>query len=242
MKYYLDQIAIEVTRKCNMNCAHCLRGDAQNVNIDNSYIDKLLEDVSGIGNVTFTGGEPSLNVDAIEYTLNKCIEMNIPVGSFYVVTNAKANPLPLAIACLKWYAYCDYRDDGVCGISISHDMFHDDIDREHEAILRGLAFFREDKTTDFNKTRLINEGRAANLYHMDKVSQSYRHEEFTYEEWGDEETRIESMIYLSANGEVRTDCDIAYDNYEYTIGNLQNRTLKSMIDEQIVEQLDCLPC
>lgn len=46
--------AIEVTRRCNMCCDHCLRGMAQNLDII------VLPD-----HVFFTGGEPFLNVKAI---------------------------------------------------------------------------------------------------------------------------------------------------------------------------------
>lgn len=28
-KLQLNEFAIEITRKCNMKCAHCLRGEAQ---------------------------------------------------------------------------------------------------------------------------------------------------------------------------------------------------------------------
>ena len=55
MKYYIENLCVEVTRKCNMKCAHCLRGDAQNMDINTCYIDTLLENVSGIGSITFTG-------------------------------------------------------------------------------------------------------------------------------------------------------------------------------------------
>ena len=65
MSKRLDNIAIEVTRKCNMGCEHCLRGNAQNMDIDFGYIDSFLNDVSSIGTITFSGGEPALNVEAI---------------------------------------------------------------------------------------------------------------------------------------------------------------------------------
>lgn len=29
MEIYVNYLAIEVTRRCNMKCNHCLRGDAQ---------------------------------------------------------------------------------------------------------------------------------------------------------------------------------------------------------------------
>ena len=162
MKYNLGDLAIEVTRRCNMSCAHCLRGEAQNMDIDKKYIDKLLEDVSNISYILFTGGEPSLNIEAIEYTLQRCQELNISVGGFYIVTNGKNNVLPLTIACLKWYAYCDDYED-IYGLALSRDMFHDEIDKDAEKILRGLSFFREDKFTDFNHVRIISEGRGAEL-------------------------------------------------------------------------------
>ena len=234
MKYYLNQLAIEVTRRCNMSCAHCLRGEAQNCDIKFAYIDKLLEAVTEIGSITFTGGEPSLNVEAIEYTLKRCQELNISVYNFYVVTNGKANTLPLALACLKWYAYCD-DDDEVSGLALSQDMFHDEVDDGNVAILRGLRFFREnDKRTDFNKVTLINEGRAQDLSGFRKIAESYRYSEFSYENW-DNYIYVESMVYLSANGDIKTDCDIAYENSDYTIGNLDDSTMAQILASQIDE-------
>ena len=173
MHYYIDNLVIGCTNRCNMNCAHCLRGESQNIDIDFAHIDNLLENVAGIGNITFSGGEPSLNIPAIEYTLEVCQKRNISVGSFYVVTNGKANILPLAIACLKWYAYCDC-DEDMCGLALSKDMFHEDIPRENENILKGLSFFRRDKYTDFNKVKIINTGRAEHLDGFDKMSVDYR--------------------------------------------------------------------
>lgn len=239
MKYYIENLAIEVTRKCNMNCAHCLRGNAQNMNIDTDYIDRLLEDVSGIGNVTFTGGEPSLNVQAIEYTLKKCEELGIPVCSFYIVTNGKENALPLALACLKWYAYCE-DDEEMCGLAMSRDKFHDNVGVNNESILRGLKFFREDKFTDFNRVNIINEGRAAELSGYYKVLAEDRHEEFSYD-WNGDTIYIETMVYLSANGEIRTDCDIAYDNEDYTIGNVGENSFNYIMQMQIIEKDEVLP-
>jgi len=38
-KLTFESLAIETTRRCNMKCAHCFRGDAQNVDIDYQHID-----------------------------------------------------------------------------------------------------------------------------------------------------------------------------------------------------------
>ena len=48
------------------------------------------------------------------------------------------------------------------------------------------------------------------------------------------------MIYLSANGEIRTNCNTAYDNDSYTIGNLNNESLQCIIEREIIEQPEVL--
>ena len=63
-KLSFANLAIEVTRKCNMHCAHCMRGDAQNADISEGKLSKFLSQVNFIGSLTITGGEPTLNVNA----------------------------------------------------------------------------------------------------------------------------------------------------------------------------------
>lgn len=36
--YAAISVFIEVTRRCNMCCAHCLRGDAENIDIQEKYM------------------------------------------------------------------------------------------------------------------------------------------------------------------------------------------------------------
>jgi sulfatase maturation enzyme AslB (radical SAM superfamily) len=222
-----------------MGCAHCLRGDSQNMDIDLNYIDQFLNGVDCIGNITFTGGEPSLNVIAIEYVLRKCQELGIGVGSFYIVTNGKENALELAIASLKWYAYCDDRDE-MCGLALSKDMFHGEIDNENENILRGLSFFRNDKFTDFNRVSIISDGRAIEIDGFKKIDVDMHNEDLSWDE-EDDCIRIESMMYLSANGDIRTNCDTSYDNDEYTIGNIGKDSLHYILQLQMIEKNGVLP-
>ena len=42
-KLTFENLTIETTRKCNMKCAHCLRGNSQNVDIDYRYIDDNMD-------------------------------------------------------------------------------------------------------------------------------------------------------------------------------------------------------
>lgn len=230
MKNELYNLIIEVTRRCNMGCAHCLRGDAQNIDIDVSYIDSILKDTDYISVLTFSGGEPSLNLAAIDYTLKRCQELNIRVGSFYIVTNGKSNVLPLTMSALKWYSYCEEKD--MCGLSLSKDIFHDDIDSENESLLRGLSFFTEDKFNDFDRVSLVYSGRAEELGWDHYTDVDSHNEELDVEYYNDIRS-INSMIYLSANGDIRTNCDTAYDDTEYVIGNLNENNFSDIIENYI---------
>lgn len=88
-KLRLNEFAIEITRKCNMKCAHCLRGEAQKKDIHKKYITKALEDISSIGSLTITGGEPTLNIPAIRFILEELKRLEIPVSNFYIVVNGR---------------------------------------------------------------------------------------------------------------------------------------------------------
>ena len=67
----VDQLTLEVTRRCNMNCAHCLRGDAQCLDMSKEVVDKVLQDIDYISFLFFTGGEPSLNIPIMDYFLSR---------------------------------------------------------------------------------------------------------------------------------------------------------------------------
>lgn len=166
--YAANSVFIEVTRRCNMCCAHCLRGDAESIDIQEKYIDAFLDSFEKgayISSLTFTGGEISLNIPAIRYTLKAVKERGIAVGSFYMVTNGKAvdKMANLAMASLEWWNYCDDKDDYSCGLCISSDDFHEAIPYESKSILSGLKYNRNDKVTNFHRACLLNEGRAKNL-------------------------------------------------------------------------------
>lgn len=86
-KLTFDDLGIEITRRCNMTCGHCLRGEAENVHLSREYVDQLLAQTEMIGALDFFGGEPTLNVDIMEYILDQLYERGIPVLQFGMVTN-----------------------------------------------------------------------------------------------------------------------------------------------------------
>ena len=39
---YVEYLMIEVTRKCNFTCGHCLRGDAQSKDFDVNHLSMII--------------------------------------------------------------------------------------------------------------------------------------------------------------------------------------------------------
>lgn len=217
---YIQNLVIEVTRKCNMSCAHCLRGNAQNVNIDKRAIDEiLLHSNDGIDCLTFTGGEPTLNLDAIAYTFQEIKRLGISLGSFYVVTNGRVYRQRLIDMLDEMYEYCYDKD--LCGLAVSDDIFHrvyqsgsfkstiyrymyDEYDCERE-------YFRlKDKQTDFYRVPLISEGRATLLNNYDK--RENKPSPYIDDLVHIDGTSICGTLYLNALGDLIDGCDWSYSS------------------------------
>ena len=205
---YVETLVFEVTRECNMKCAHCIRGDAQSLKLKEDYVDKVLSEVDSIGTLIFSGGEPSLNIPMIEYIFQKCSDLGKMPSSFYVVTNGKANAIQLATTLLKWYAECD--EPEYCGLALSSDDFHETAPKKEIRYFNGLSFFRpDDKMQKPGSRDWILDGGRAHENHLGRRAVS-DNLDFCFEDIDEDDARIE-LMYVSANGKVCGECDLPYD-------------------------------
>ena len=85
-KYVFAGLTVELTRKCNMNCPHCGRGDAQDKTMSTDTIDKLIEDVDKVAFLSVTGGEPLLEMDRLLYLIQS-ISNKWDIVALAIVTN-----------------------------------------------------------------------------------------------------------------------------------------------------------
>ena len=234
----LTDFAIEVTRRCNMACEHCMRGEAEDMDLDLALARKALEDVRYIDQIVFTGGEPSLNVPCMESVLGICKAQGIRVNSFFLATNGKEVTLDFLECLMHWYAYCIScsGDPNMSAVALSRDMFHEDIPYKNRALLMMLSFYDEAmKDTDFVKYPLIGEGRAAGLSD-DFKTRSPITEEPQISIGTDGTVTVSSMLYLSGSGDIRTCCDVAYDNDAYTIGNVGEEPLTAILMREAAKE------
>lgn len=86
-RVHFNFLQIELTRRCQLECAHCIRGNAQNIDMPKEVINRLLEQTKSIDRLTFTGGEPTLNLDGMRYILDCIKHNNIKIGMVEIVTN-----------------------------------------------------------------------------------------------------------------------------------------------------------
>lgn len=169
MERYIFNLTLEITRRCNMKCAHCLRGGAQRINMPSEIAQTALRRFDRIGTITFTGGEPLLNAREIINTLQYARWNGIEIESFYIVTNGTIFHEDLMDE--LYYLYDASMDKEICCISISQDMYHDEFQRE--SIWRNTQkyemfpfFYLQDKRMENSRYRMsdvIPEGRGKNI-------------------------------------------------------------------------------
>jgi MoaA/NifB/PqqE/SkfB family radical SAM enzyme len=229
MNLYLSQLILEVTRKCNMSCDHCMRGDAQNIDMSTEIIDRLLDAVEGhgIGSVTFTGGEPTLNVIIIQYFVDQVKKRNISVGSFFIVTNGKVESIDLIHTLIDLYAHCDEKE--MSGLVCSQDTYHEWV--EEPRIYPALKFFRPEGHGPEKDEYIIQEGRA---YDNGIGGRETVSEELDYEEYDAEYVSVNSNLHVASNGNIMSGCDFSFERVDRDkIGNILKQSLKTIIARRI---------
>jgi MoaA/NifB/PqqE/SkfB family radical SAM enzyme len=93
----LTRIAFEITRRCNLNCKHCLRDETEEQkDLDLGLIEKVMRqgrDGYGVNLTAFTGGEPFMYPD-----LEKLFELTADMGyTFSIVTNGHFVPKKMGL-------------------------------------------------------------------------------------------------------------------------------------------------
>lgn len=183
-------LILETTRRCNMTCAHCLRGDAEALDMTEMLVRNVMLQMADVDEITFTGGEPSLNPKAMRSALKYAKRKKLHVRGAFLATNGKSVSSDFLRACRDWHAYCatcaapPSCSDGWCSpdearrivramsdecepcglvVSLSMDEYHENIPLENVARLLTLPRVNDLKYHDPKDGSgwLLPEGRAA---------------------------------------------------------------------------------
>lgn len=209
-------LMIEVTRRCNIACNHCLRGDAQNMDMDISLVDKLFNQIESISTIVFTGGEPSLVPHIISNIISLAKEKQIPISNFYIATNAVSITNEFIIAVLDAWLYCD--DNEISSVDISSDIQHQEAASIEDEKLMAFKFVKKrNENHDYSKGGVIREGRGIYFPHARAINLK------PIEFYDDD---IDSNLYLNCLGNLLPECDLSYEsqnNKEIIIGNVMRK-------------------
>ena len=224
-----ENLILELTRRCNMNCAHCLRGHCQNHDMTFEIAKKAIDQFDYINSITFSGGEPTLCEDLIEKIVDYIISNNINVQGFYMASNGMNVSMKTMFALSNLYGYI-YRNYGVdeyqCTFDISLDQYHNSISDMNKGILHSFSFVSE--RGNIPERGVISEG----LANDNGIGCRYlnHYETFDVDDCGD--YNCYSMVYVNAKGNILPCCDFSYETQDYlscinicddTFDNLANR-------------------
>ncbi|MBF0650787.1 radical SAM protein [Dysgonomonas sp. GY75] len=209
MKLEIERLSIEITRRCNMRCSHCLRGSSQNIDIKTEYIENILRHSKRVGHLTITGGEPSMNVSAIKFILTRLKRRKIQVDGFYIVTNGSKTSMSgdFIEICKKLYA-CQNNEscpeEWDCMLEISNDRFHDCTYRDEVyEKLSTYPFFS-------NRYRLSNTG-GVPLLRQGRSKEGF---EPILNTIGLDDEGLNGDVYLNALGYLVKSCNLSYRNQQ----------------------------
>jgi len=115
---YIEQLHLQITRNCTLECEHCLRGNRQHININPIIIDKIFEDIKEIKSLLLTGGEPLIAIEVLEHLVKIIKTKDIKINKIYIVTNGTVLS-PRIINVLK-----EFNSFSKLDLKVSNDIFH----------------------------------------------------------------------------------------------------------------------
>ncbi len=209
-KLEIERLSIEITRRCNMKYSHCMRGSARNTDIKPEYITNILKYTRKIGYLNLTGGEPSMNIEAIRFVLlNSLKRRNITVGSFQIITNGSQTSMSdeFIEVCSKLYAYQQEESHPErldCMLEMSNDRYHDNScqDEVYQKLSAYPFFSNRYTSTNREGVALIKQGRSRTGYQV-PVSTV-----------GLDDNRVYGSLYLNALGYLIAAGDLSYSNQD----------------------------
>lgn len=200
----IRSLVIETTRKCNIQCQHCLRGDAQCINFDVKYLKALLEQDVEVQGITLSGGEPSLVVPVLKQIRETVKEFHrYELFNFYLATNGVDISEEFVLEMLRWYAICSEKE--MCDVELSNDQYHEDECSPSVELLEGLSFFSK-KFENPEYYEGVKEGRNKERTKARVNNETFQVEVYDYIEI--------DTVYLNCKGMIIPGCDYSYESQD----------------------------
>jgi len=237
-KVKIYNLAIELTKRCNLDCAHCLKGESQKVDIDPKTIDDIFKQVETVGRLVFTGGEPTLAPESLEHVINAIKKYDVKIMEWGMDTNGTtySNRFYNSLVELEKICRKSTSSNEMHGtIMISTDIYH------REAIQKAGLLTRSKYNRSIKETEklpwfmgyrdvpdeLFNEGRAVNIHDKKKIKFKPLH----YSLLEKEDAHIIGIaVFINANGDI-TQCDCSHERQRSNFydGNVSKNSILDIV-------------
>lgn len=122
-KYKVLDLGIEVTRRCNKACPHCLRGNAQEVTISEKIIDRIIDGIDDVKSIRIGNGEALMEPERIEYLIRKINESGWNTAYVEITTNGSILDRRI-IDAFELFCGASGHDTRVASIRVQHRRIH----------------------------------------------------------------------------------------------------------------------
>lgn len=214
-------LAIELTRWCNMECSHCMRGNRQKSRMKMDYVNTMFDKKKQFSSIIFTGGEPTLALDLWDQIYDEIMWRHVQYGSFYVATNGLVTSRKFKKLLVKYFENTD-REIEMNGLRISIDRYHDRHDNKRifeswfnednwiygETNLASLAHLELDGAPS-NPEFLFDLGRAS--YNHGGSKKMHHSLELLLSSNDDYDDQVTGTMYLTTKGYLYSTCDISFE-------------------------------
>lgn len=256
MQISINSLVIEVTRRCNIKCRHCLRGRPQNINIKEAYLDSLFSKVEYVSCLTISGGEPSIAFNSINKIIDSAIAHRVRIDNFYIATNGKRITYPFVKAVERLYNYCG--DNDISCVHISNDIYHEnceDTDAFNYLLTFPFVGYKWNKngydSLSFDRSGryyyknggIVNSG-FAKENGIGSKKDSHNEIQIEIDDENEMFNIVEGDIYLNCKGNIILGCDYSYEDqdncFEYEpfichVDDFSTKTLKHFYDNQEIK-------
>lgn len=241
----ISNLILEITRKCNLQCAHCLRGDVQRVTMSNEILSRAMGFIDSICTLIVTGGEPSLAPEVLENLINILYWRKVQVGAFYIVSNGMNHNKyrRFLTAVERLYGWCDQQDS--CVLTVSRDQYHPFNDNPWKYLSKFELrdeyghhygeyppYFQPDERKH-RMERVLGEGRAVET----QTGFEPQEQQKPWELDAEGTYVIDPEVYVSANGNVTSACNMSFDRIDAEAkGNVLETSLQTIIESYCTKQ------
>lgn len=246
-KIALQNLEMIATEKCNMRCAHCMRGEATSKTMSDEVIDQTFLQTASITNLAIGGGEITLALDTLEKIFTSAVENQVLLDEFGTFVNGTIYDDEF----FKLYDYFEEyvrkgsrltNQETVGYFAVTIDDFHIAEYKRlgiFEEVLENLKKFQESKYFYKFKTgydrKLFREGYATQLPEEKTVPLRPMKSYITYINKNpkiierDGLCNIGPMICINVNGTI-TEGDASFKNQEtkYNYGNILTDQLEDV--------------